>query len=770
VTLALTSAGLAACSSSSGEHFASLNDQVVSAQTPAFTPPSQADLAALGVRGIFSQAAPSGAPAASGQFSATTDLDTDPTPVTGAAPVNVSAWLANASPSLTAPNFAGDLSSATSAALALATPNTADVTSVWTPVISDIFGNPDVQSAGQSFYGWTPVLGRFLQRAEGETRTCIGKACFAGVASFNYPDPPNLDEQRERGARLYCAARAAQQVQQSNTFVMGEQAAASFSLLGKPIQLLTVEPMVTIDGPQRWVGSGADGAQAFVVPMKFGTRVTPIKGFGLPSLPEIRYPVALVTGDSEAATQADYGSLFTTGGDFTGYEKQYLTVDHMDGYVAGAVTAASSNTFELFTVGPVTFDLTLGLKVASGQSAIAAGRLLDVTGLEGSVIPRTTVQQTPAFMDGPWNPQDIAVGGNILAPFYAEPGAVDLATYSFPSAFYTRAVQNDDHYLQGGETSLALNGVLSGTLGFDFGPIDVGLQVSGGLTGTVDQLHMLRDAAFAQVPHGTTGMVPATGVVVRPRTQANVSVGASATLDFELDLALFSVKWSDQLFSASTTLASYDSDTATTNAWPASSNLRIGTGSGLGTDSRDQPTVDTQLPGDTTTFQALPESVSACLADGTPNPPDAPPCSSAPADTGGPASANLCAESAHYNYPYNLCTYLGATSSMPTPTTYTQCQNDITRYLCGVGGAETAVGFSVNTVVTSSELSALGTEVAACVTLAYQAGLTQAALEGYAKALVTFDVCDASANPVNSVFTAGSAGTPPQPGPGGACQ
>jgi hypothetical protein len=87
-----------------------------------------------------------------------------------------------------------------------------------------------------------------------------------------------------------------------------------------------------------------------------------------------------------------------------------------------------------------------------------------------------------------------------------------------------------------------------------------------------------------------------------------------------------------------------------------------------------------------------------------------------------------------------------------------------------VGGAETAVGFSVNTVVTSSELSALGTEVAACVTLAYQAGLTQAALEGYAKALVTFDVCDASANPVNSVFTAGSAGTPPQPGPGGACQ
>jgi hypothetical protein len=769
LTVAVSTVGLVGCgSSTSDDPLATQGSPVVAEGTPAYTPPSQADLAALGVRGYFSQAAPSGAPASSGQFSATTDLDVDPTPITGAAPVNASPWLALATPSMTAPDFAGDLATATRTALSLATPNTSDVTSVWTSVISDIFGNPNVQSSGQSFYGWTPVVGRYLQWQEVYERTCSGRICLSGLGSYTYPDPPDLDEQRERGARLYCAARTAQQKQGSSTFVMGEEAAVSFSLLGKQIQLLTVEPMVTIDGPQRWTGSGADGAQAFVVPMKFGTRITPIKGFGLPSLPEIRYPVALVTGDSEAITQADYQHIVTNAGTYTGYSKNYMTVDHMDGYVAGAMSASSSNKMLLFTVGPVDVDLTLGLQVQAGQSAIAPGRLLDVTGLEGSVVPRTTLQQTATFMDGPWAPNDVAVGGNIIAPFWAQPGPVDLATYDFPPAFYTRAIQDDDHYLQGGQTALTLNGTLSGILGFDFGPVNVSLDLSGGLSGSVQQLHMVRDAAFAQVPGGAPGMIPVTGLVVRPRTEANVTLGPlSATLNFEIDFALFSVNWSAQLFSTgTTTLASYDSDA--TNAWPASSNLRIGTGSGLGSSIRDQPTVDTQLPGGST-FRALPESVSACLSDDTANPPDAPPCTGAPADTGSAPSANLCAESPHFDIGGSFCAAEGSSTTLPTPTTYQQCAADIARYLCGQSVRDD-LGYAANAIVGATQLNALGNEIAACGKLAYAAGLNQQSIEAYLRNLLSFDVCDASAVPIPNLFSAGSATTPPTVGSGGACR
>jgi hypothetical protein len=598
---------------------------------------------------------------------------------------------------------------------------------------------------------------------------CTSRFCLSGATNYSYPDPPDLQEQRERGARLYCAARAAQQAQGSSTIVMGEEAAVSFNLLGQNIQLLAVEPMVSIDGPQKYVGTTTDGAQAFMVPMKFGTRITPVKGFGLPSLPEVRYPVALVSADSEVATDAQQESVREGLRFATVYGKRYLTVEHMDGFAGGAAQAQSSNTFLLFTVGPIDFDLTLGLKLSAGESQIAPGRVLSspLCWTDGSVSARSTVMSTSSFWDGPWHNTDCD------GAFYAETqsgGACCGTNWSYlggvwPDTYYTKAMQNDDHYLQGGATSLALNATLTVAGGLDFGPVNVSLDLSGGITGTVNQLHMVRDAAFAQQPHGTSGFVPAEGVVVRPRTTANVTAGPlSASLNMSVNCGFFTASWTVPLFSTGTIpLASYDSDS--TNAWPASSQLRIGTGSDSGADIRDQPTVDTQLPNGSP-FQALPESVSACLADTTPNPPNAPVCGSTPASGPGAPAASLCAVE---NLNEFQCSTVGTLTTLPTPTSYQQCGNDLNMYLCGITPQWQPAGNSVSSVVDSAQLTAIGNELQQCGTLAAKAGLSQSAVQSYLQNLVGFTACTSTGQPITNPFQGVSPGTAPGVTSGNAC-
>jgi hypothetical protein len=303
-------------------------------------------------------------------------------------------------------------------------------------------------------------------------------------------------------------------------------------------------------------------------------------------------------------------------------------------------------------------------------------------------------------------------------------------------------------------------------LGLSFGPVQVNLSVTGDISGQVAQMHMLRDAAFAQEPHGTTaGMVPATGVIVRPRTTANATLGPlTGTLNMSLDLGLFSASWTVNLFSTGTTsLASYDSDTASSNPWPASSNLRIGTGSGLGADIRNQPTVDTQLPNGAP-FQALPETVSACLTDTKVNPPDAPPCTSQPGPSSATPSANLCATSPSY---YQCVGVGGTSTTLPTPTTYTECAHDIAEYLCGVTGH---AGSQTLALTNSAMLTTLGNELKACGTLAAKSGMTQAQTESYLTSLVGFVPCDASGDPLNVFGGPSSPTTPPPVTSGGSCQ
>jgi hypothetical protein len=85
------------------------------------------------------------------------------------------------------------------------------------------------------FLGYTPEYSRWVQQTQNRLM-------------FTYPDPLLMSNLRERGARLYCAARVAQNKQTSATKSMGKLTAFSFNLFGQNIDFLTVEPTLVLDG------------------------------------------------------------------------------------------------------------------------------------------------------------------------------------------------------------------------------------------------------------------------------------------------------------------------------------------------------------------------------------------------------------------------------------------------------------------------------------------------------------------------------------------
>src|SRR5688572_17808049 len=128
---------------------------------------------------------------------------------------------------------------------------------------------------------YTPVRARWLRSQDGQSTGS---------------DPAGLDELRERGARLYCAARKAEANAGGRAISMGEKPAFSINVFGKKIDFLVVEPRLSFAGAKRHTGLGAnDGAQAFEVPLLLGTRFTPVRGLGLPGLGETRAPLVLTS-------------------------------------------------------------------------------------------------------------------------------------------------------------------------------------------------------------------------------------------------------------------------------------------------------------------------------------------------------------------------------------------------------------------------------------------------------------------------------------------
>ncbi len=518
---------------------------------------------------------------------------------------------------------------------------------------------------------WTPVQGRFLRRQWSYS----GKWQIPWMSEklhTYHPQPRPFREMRERGARLYCAARTAQFAQGEQSFSLGERVGFSVNVLGQTVDFLVVEPTLALDGPERFTGDGAkNGAQAFEVPMLFGTRITPIRGLPLPGFREVRVPVSLVTADTEVQTASDLGPVhmgaslhcgWTENTPYptctivphyeTKHRKEHLTISHLDALRTAYKHSTIEGETEVMRIGPVAVALGFDITYFLGVSDATNDRVLDIPGLPAPAGRKGRLWLNPAsgarWHDGAWTPRLFYRPPNGPTGWYwtvLPDGLTDafwreLVNLATPPPLDLRLAANDDHSVGSG-TGLGIGGSLSGVFGGSYGPFTINLKVTGELTGTVTQHHMLSDALLAQ-DQGQAGMTPVTGLTVRPRQTGEADLlPAKGTLNLHLGLPwpLDDIDITKDLFAIKkVTLANYDTDDGLTQVdekW----NFRLGTGSARGAVTT-QPTASFHFPGGGEAA-SFPIDVAACLADDAPNPPVPPPCEAAPPQ-GAVPSAEVC--------------------------------------------------------------------------------------------------------------------------------
>jgi hypothetical protein len=241
-----------------------------------------------------------------------------------------------------------------------------------------------------------------------------------------------------------------------------------------------------------------------------------------------------------------------------------------------------------------------------------------------------------------------------------------------------RAATDDDRVLASSTVFSLDKAEVGGDLGVTWGPFDVHLSVTGGLTGDVTHQNVIRDALMAQDPlDSSPTMRPMTAVTGRTRVAAGIDfTGLHGNLRFELDLSPFgSIEFNRELFNVGATpLAKYNSDDALAES-DEQYIMRVATGSRDG-DPLSQPTALSHLPGQAE-FSAFPVTVEACLADETPSLPTADPCP-AQVDDNEPPRAELCI----YSDGFGLADMLG----MPWPDfTPTVCSN-VNAYAAAIQG------------------------------------------------------------------------------------
>lgn len=506
------------------------------------------------------------------------------------------------------------------------------------------------------FTGYSPERARWLSASlqSSSSGTFIKKTYYYDE---QYPAPQSFDEIQERGARLYCAAREAQRRQVGGSTVTGSLSAASFSILGKKIDLLVVEPTTVVNGPTKIAEAVArDGQQAFEVPMLMGTRITPIRGIGLGALDEIRYPVVLSTADSEVETPTEMTWVRN------GYylenrpKKTYRTVTHVDGVTVAHKQMSASKRIDFVHSPVVDLGLTITLAANIGNVNRSNERVIDMpydgagTGWP-SEVRKGDDRQNPfgvvAYHDGKWR-WDKGVPGeighipatwNVLAEYPMDPD-VSLGTDLISIAMDKRLQSDDDHALST-STALRLTGEISGSAKYPVvGPFSIGVSGSAGLGGTVQQEHVFLDAIQLQRLYGDFNL-PAAGVTIRPRTTGSFDfTGGKVNIIFSVSLPIVgNISRELTLFRIDPkTIASFNTDDS--KKWPENSSLRLGTASGWG-NTKTSPMVGSHVPNgyDYGSFDSA--DVPTCLADESPNPPIPPACGGAPTE-GEPINANIC--------------------------------------------------------------------------------------------------------------------------------
>jgi hypothetical protein len=585
---------------------------------------------------------------------------------------------------------------------------------------------PVVTVDSRTCLDYTPVYGRWLA-GQWAKPPGSGFDVFYGY----HPSPRPFREQRERGARLYCAARAAQFAQGDTPASMGSQVGFSVSILGENIDFLVSDAALALDGPKRFTGGGVnDGAQAFEVPLLLATRFQPISF--LPGFREVRVPVSLVSADSEVQTPTTLRLLVKPGqAVLPGYSKTYQTVSHAD-RILSATRAATLDGVktEIFRAGPVAvaFDYLVTYVVGELDSSDNR-RVIRFPGFPTSRSGR--VWQQPGtgrrLHDGAWTLLLPGFGffpSGVPTPTYAVwPDGLQEAFWREPANFLTpppldiRLLQSDDHAIES-RNSLTLGGSLIGILGGSFGPLEVALEVVGTLTGSVTQSFPLRDALLAQ-DQGEVRMTPITGLGVRARREAEATAKASAKLNLSLDLLFDEISWVETLFTVDpVTLAQYESDDALPPAGTAAddgASFRLGTGSRRG-DVMKKPVVWSHLPNPSggVELQSFDVGVDACLADPTPNPDTPLECDPLPAE-GGPPAKELCAygPTNDLEQPFGAPLPPQVCDNVPgylaqLPPAIVECAGSLLEFLCSPVRKQQPLAGSFSEVV--SHVLAVGTE------------------------------------------------------------
>jgi hypothetical protein len=167
------------------------------------------------------------------------------------------------------------------------------------------------------------------------------------------------------------------------------------------------------------------------------------------------------------------------------------------------------------------------------------------------------------------------------------------------------------------------------------------LTVDGGLTASVTQKHLLRDALMAQDASASAlvkpRMRPITAVTVRSDADSSLTFdGLSAKIHFHLDLFLDDIDFDRTLFKVGG--KAKESNSTESLAKDEEFVLRLGTGSRDG-QPMTKPSVLSHFPGGPE-FETFDQDVPGCLEDPTPNPTLPPPCKEL--DNGATPTADVC--------------------------------------------------------------------------------------------------------------------------------
>jgi hypothetical protein len=528
-------------------------------------------------------------------------------------------------------------------------------------------------------FGYPAGRARWLRRD-----TTAGSTAVTGI-------PRKFTELQQRGARLFCAAQSAFAALGNKTIFMGKRAVASAKILGKQIDFMAVEPSITMAAPQKVDTGTNDGAEAFIIPMAAGVRMTPLSLFK--SLPELRAPVLLMTGDTDAVSR---GNMDSTGKKF----KEWETLTHFDAFASGNQTIGEKDTppLTLMVLGPLAIKATFGatMEIAScaqGSNLSACKntpngpvkRVLGPTVFNGVTTTRSA--PFPPSRSGGWtDPKAVPDEGifnddawltNVNTGAISDANTANpnwlLAASSFGSntPMFVRASMDDDKSIDV-RTRLGVSANLEGSVAATLGIVTLTAQLKGTLSVNGAVVHSFREEEEVRMhrviePNDDVHPVvpePITALTDAPGLEASFTFGSTATLDVAI-ATIFPFHKSFPLWGK--TLPSTD---VSTGPWPEKERLRIVTAH----DTSTSLTSDAQSHWPRgSNFASFPQSISACLAPTSPPPTQLPPVCTPSAPTAPPGGTTVAPVG-------SICFYYPVNYQMDADSAMTQCRATLSAY------------------------------------------------------------------------------------------